>query len=128
MALVLAGKGAHIRGSVAHGRSREPAVGEAAVEDVDPIRSYYSTVTRRLADGTVFYPDQRMTRMEALRSYTISNAYAAKEEALKGSLEPGKLADVVVLSRDILTCSDEEILRTEVDMTIVGGEILHERR
>ena len=72
---------------------------DAPVEDVDPIKSYYSTVTRRLADGTVFYPDQRMTRMEALRSYTISNAYAAKEEALKGSLEPGKLADVVVLSR-----------------------------
>ena len=57
----------------------------------------------------------------------MTRAYAAKEEALKGSLEPGKLADVVVLSRDILTCSDEEILETEIDMTIVGGEILHER-
>ena len=101
---------------------------DAPVEDVDPIKSYYSTVTRRLADGTVFYPDQRMTRMEALRSYTISNAYAAKEETLKGSLEPGKLADVVVLSRDILTCSDEEILEAQIDMTIVGGEVLHERR
>ena len=101
---------------------------DAPVEDVDPIKSYYSTVTRRLADGTVFYPDQRMTRMEALRSYTISSAYAAKEETMKGSLEPGKLADVVVLSRDILTCSDEEILEAEVDMTIVGGEVLHERR
>ena len=101
---------------------------DAPVEDVDPIKSYYSTVTRRLADGTVFYPDQRMTRMEALRSYTISNAYAAKEETLKGSLEPGKLADVVVLSRDILTCPDEEILEALVDLTIVGGEILHERR
>ena len=101
---------------------------DAPVEDVDPIQSYFSTVTRRLADGTVFYPEQRMTRMEALRSYTISNAYAAKEEALKGSLEPGKLADLVVLSQDILTCTDDEILETKIDMTIVGGEVLHERR
>lgn len=101
---------------------------DAPVEDVNPIQSYYATVTRRLSDGTDFYPDQRMTRMEALRSYTISAAYAAKEDSLKGSLEPGKLADVVVLSQDLLTCPDDAILDTQVDFTIVGGEVLHERR
>ena len=67
---------------------------DAPVEDLDPIASYYSTVTRKRADGMVFYLDQRMTRMEALRSYTIACAYSAFEEDLKGSLEPGKLADV----------------------------------
>ena len=75
----------------------------------------------------VFYPDQHMTRMEALRSYTIACAYSAFEEDLKGSLEPGKLADVVVLSRDILTCPDDEILEARVDLTVVGGEVLFQR-
>ena len=100
---------------------------DAPVEDLDPIASYYSTVTRRRSDGMVFYPGQRMTRMEALRSYTIACAYSAFEEDLKGSLEPGKLADVVVLSRDILTCPDDEILDARVDLTVVGGEVLYRR-
>ena len=76
---------------------------DTPVEDVDPIQCYYASVSRRLKDGTVFFPDQRMSRMEALRSYTINNAYAAFEEGSKGSLKVGKLADVTVLSSDILT-------------------------
>lgn len=100
---------------------------DAPVEDLDPIASYYATVTRRLADGTTFFPKQCMTRLEALRSYTLSNAYAAFEEDLKGSLELGKLADMVVLSKDILTCPEDEIRSTVVDVTIVGGEVLYER-
>ena len=100
---------------------------DAPVEDLDPIASFYSTVTRKRADGMVFYPDQRMTRMEALRSYTIACAYSAFEEDLKGSLEPGKLADVVVLSRDILACPDDQLLDARVDLTIVGGEVLFQR-
>jgi predicted amidohydrolase YtcJ len=100
---------------------------DAPVEDLDPIASYYSTVTRKRSDGMVFFPDQRMTRMEALRSYTIACAYSAFEEDLKGSLEPGKLADVVVLSRDILACPDDEILGARVDLTVVGGEVLFQR-
>ncbi len=68
-----------------------------------------------------------MTRMEALESYTIHAAYAAFEEEIKGSLTPGKLADVVVLSRDILTVDDEEIPGAEVVYTIVGGKVLYER-
>ncbi len=100
---------------------------DAPVEDLDPIASYYSTVTRKRADGMVFFPGQRMTRMEALRSYTIACAYSAFEEDLKGSLEPGKLADVVVLSKDILACPDDELLDARVDLTVVGGEVLFQR-
>jgi len=101
---------------------------DAPVEDVDPIACYYATVTRRLKDGSTFYPDQRMSRQEALKSYTRSAAYAAFEEGSKGSLGVGKLADVTVLSKDILTVPDEEIASARVDYTIVGGKVLHERK
>ncbi|MEE8587330.1 MAG: amidohydrolase [Acidobacteriota bacterium] len=98
---------------------------DAPVEDVSPIASYYSTVSRRLKDGSVFFSDQRMSRMEALRSYTIQVAFAAFEEDIKGSLEPGKLADITVLSKDILSIPEEEIPSTEVVYTIVGGKVVY---
>lgn len=96
---------------------------DAPVEAVDPLACIYASVTRRLADGSEFFPEQRMTREQALRSYTIHSAYAAFEEDLKGSLSPGKLADVVVLSKDILTCPADEIPRTKVVYTIVAGQV-----
>jgi hypothetical protein len=101
---------------------------DAPVEDVDPIASFYATVSRRTKDGSVFFPDQCMSRMDALRSYTINCAYAAFEEDIKGTLTPGKLADLVVLSTDILTCPQEEIRDAEVQYTIVGGRIAYERK
>jgi len=97
------------------------------VEDIDPLASFYSSVTRVTADGEAFYSDQAMTREEALYSYTLAGAYAAFEEDLKGSLEPGKLADVVVLSRDILTVPDGELRDALVDLTILGGEVRYRR-
>ena len=100
---------------------------DAPVEDVSPIECFYATVSRRLKDDSLFFPDQRMSRLEALKSYTINCAYAAFEENLKGSLKPGKLADIVVLSRDILTCPEKEILEAEVIYTIVGGKVVHRR-
>jgi len=100
---------------------------DAPVEDVDPIASYYATVSRRMANGGVLFPEQRMTRMEALRSYTINAAYGAFEEDLKGSLEVGKLADVTVLSQDILTIDEDRIPETGIVATIVGGEIVYRR-
>jgi predicted amidohydrolase YtcJ len=100
---------------------------DTPVEDVDPIQCYYASVSRRLKDGTVFFPDQRMSRMEALRSYTINNAYAAFEEQIKGSLKVGKLADVTVLSSDILTVPESEIPSAKVDYTIVGGKVMYHR-
>jgi len=100
---------------------------DAPVEDVDPIAGYYATVSRRTKDGTVFFPEQRMSRLEALRSYTINGAYAAFEEEIKGSLTPGKLADITVLSQDIMTIAEEEIPSTEVVYTIVGGRIMYKK-
>ncbi|MFQ5719301.1 MAG: amidohydrolase [Acidobacteriota bacterium] len=100
---------------------------DAPVEDVNPIASYHASVSRRLNDGSVFYPDQRMSRMEALRAYTINNAFAAFEEDLKGSLAVGKLADITVLSKDILTVDEEEIPTAKVDFTIVGGHVEYRR-
>ena len=96
---------------------------DAPVEDIDPLASFRASVTRRAADGSVFYPEQRMTREEALRSYTLSNAYAAFEEEYKGSLEVGKLGDVAVLDRNILTVPDAELTEARVDVTVVGGVV-----
>lgn len=100
---------------------------DAPVEDVSPIASYYSSVSRMTSQGTKFYPEQAMSRMEALRSYTINGAYAAFEDSLKGSLTPGKLADITVLSKDILTIPEEEIPSTEVVYTIVGGKVRYRK-
>ncbi len=101
---------------------------DAPVEDVDPIPGLYASMTRRMKNGEVFFGGQKMTRLETLRSYTLNGAYAAFEEDLKGSLTPGKLADITVLSRDIMTVPEDEILKTEVVYTIVGGKILYKKR
>ncbi len=101
---------------------------DAPVEDVDPIKCFYSSVTRKTAEGKVFYGDQTMSRMEALKSYTINGAFATFEENIKGSIKVGKLADFVVLSNDLLKCSDEEILNIKVLFTIVGGKILYKAK
>jgi predicted amidohydrolase YtcJ len=98
---------------------------DAPVEDVSPIASYYATVSRKLSDGSVFYSDQRMSRLEALKSYTINAAYAAFEEESKGTVKVGKYADVVVLSKDILTVPESEIPSTEIRYTIVGGKVTY---
>lgn len=98
---------------------------DAPVEDVDPIANFYASVTRRMPNGETFFPDQKLTRMEALRTYTYNCAYAAFEEDIKGSLTPGKLADIVVLSKDILTCPEEEILDAKVVYTLVGGKVAY---
>ncbi len=100
---------------------------DAPVESIDPIANYYAIVTRMLADSSVFYPEERLSREQALQSYTLNNAYAAFEEEIKGSLAPGKLADITILSKDILTIPDEEILSTEILYTIVGGTVLYQK-
>jgi predicted amidohydrolase YtcJ len=100
---------------------------DAPVEKVDAIASYYASVSRMTNQGTKFYPAQAMCRMEALRSYTINGAYAAFEEGIKGSLTPGKLADITVLSKDILTVPEEEIPTAEVVYTIVGGKVKYRK-
>ena len=101
---------------------------DAPVEDLDPIAGYYATVSRKTKDGSVFNAAERMSRVEALRSYTINGAYAAFEEDTRGTIKPGKYADLVVLSKDILTIPEDDIPSTEVSYTIVGGKIRYQRR
>ncbi|HLF46362.1 MAG TPA: amidohydrolase [Chitinophagaceae bacterium] len=96
---------------------------DVPVEDVDPIANFYSSVTRKMKDGHAFYPGQKMTREEAIYSYTMANAFAAFEEKEKGSLEVGKYADITVLSNNLITCMEDEINKTKVVMTIVGGKV-----
>jgi len=100
---------------------------DVPVEDENPIANYYSSVTRKLKDGSVFYPAQKMTREQALYSYTMANAFAAFQEKEKGSLEVGKYADLVLLSNNLMTCKDEEIKDTKVVMTIVGGKVKYKQ-
>jgi predicted amidohydrolase YtcJ len=100
---------------------------DVPVEPIDPIASYYASVSRMMVTGERFYPEHAMTREEALRTYTINNAYAAFEENIKGSLTPGKYADIVVLSQDLLTVDEARIPETTVDITIVGGEVAYKR-
>lgn len=100
---------------------------DVPVERIDPMPNLYASVTRRRTDnGQVFYNEQSMTREEALYSYTLGNAYAAFEEDIKGSLEPGKWADIVVLSQNLLTCPADSILDAKVLLTILGGEIKYQ--
>ena len=101
---------------------------DVPVEKVDPLASYHCTIAREVpGTDTTFTPDETLTRRQALKSYTVNNAYAAFEEDAKGTLVPGMLADVTVLSHNILTGPAGEIQEAEVDYTIVGGEIVYTR-
>ena len=100
---------------------------DAPVERVNPFTNIYALVTRRrLDDGQVFFVEQAMTRKEAIYAYTMGNAYAGFEEDIKGSLEPGKWADILLLSQNLLTCPDDSIPLTNVKMTMVGGKIKYQ--
>jgi len=99
------------------------------VEEPNPLRGFYAAVTRQDESGNPqggWFPDQRMTREEALQSWTLAGAYAAFEEKTKGSLAPGKLADFVMLSGDIMTEPAGQILKTRVLMTVVDGKVVYE--
>ncbi len=101
---------------------------DAPVESIDPLKGIYAAVTRRREEepaGRPWYPEERLTVEEAVRAYTEGAAYASYEERLRGTLAPGKLADVVVLSRDIFREPPEVIPETRVLMTVVGGKVVH---
>lgn len=99
---------------------------DAPVEDVDPIASYYATVTRRTAAGVEFFPNQKLSRIDALKSYTLWAAFAGFEEHQKGSLTIGKLADITVLTKDITSVPEAEIMSAKVAYTIVGGKVVYQ--
>ena len=97
---------------------------DAPVEDVDPMASIYASVTRKRTHPEMeFIPEQRMTREEALYSYTMAPAFAGFEENLKGSIDVGKYADFVILDKNLLTCDSEELLDANILYTIVGGDV-----
>ncbi|TVS12785.1 MAG: amidohydrolase [Wenzhouxiangella sp.] len=100
---------------------------DVPVEPISPIASFHASVTREMEDGERFFPEQRMTRMEALKSYTLNCAHAVFEEERLGSIEVGKLADLVVLDRDLLEVDEDEITDIQVDLTLVGGEVRYRR-
>ena len=103
---------------------------DAPVEPISPFASLYASVTRKTLAGTPaagYEPEQKMSREEALRSYTIDAAYGAFQEDVVGSLEVGKYADIVVLSKDIMEVPENEILEAQAMMTIFQGEVVFER-
>ncbi len=100
---------------------------DVPVERIDPMANFHATITRKTRDGSVFFGDQKMSRAEALKSYTWNAAFAAKEETLKGSIAVGKLADITVLSKDIMTVAEDEIPSAQAVYTIVGGKVAYRR-
>jgi predicted amidohydrolase YtcJ len=99
------------------------------VEEADPMLGIYAAITRQQPDGKPpggWQPDQRMTREETLESFTTHAAFAAHMEKDLGRLEPGMLADLVMLSRDIMTVPPKEILSTQVVRTVIGGRVVYE--
>jgi predicted amidohydrolase YtcJ len=101
---------------------------DAPVEPLNPIACFYASVTRRTLKGEPeggYEPAEKMTREQALRSYTLDAAYGAFQENIKGSIAPGKLADFTVFSQDIMTVPENDLLKTEIAMTIVGGKVAY---
>lgn len=120
-------QGAYAWASLRRTGVRIPGGSDFPVESHNPLLGIYAAITRQDTQGEPpggWLPQQRMTRAEALRSFTLDAAYAAFEEDLKGSLKPGKLADFIVIDRDIMTCAPAEIPQTRVLQTVIGGEVV----
>lgn len=104
---------------------------DVPVEPINPIASFFASVTRQTLKGEPeggYEPAEKMTREQALKSYTLDAAYGAFQEKILGSIEAGKLADFTILSQDIMTVPDNQILSTKVEMTIFGGKVLYEAK
>jgi predicted amidohydrolase YtcJ len=93
-----------------------------------PWLGVWATLTRKLERGGVLEPGEALTREQAVRLYTINNAYLGREEKEKGSLEVGKLGDLIVVDRDVLTCPVDDVRDTKVLLTVVGGKVVFERK
>jgi predicted amidohydrolase YtcJ len=103
---------------------------DVPVEPLNPMASFYASVSRKTLKGLPkggYEPEQKMTRQQALRSYTLDAAYGAFEEDMKGSITPGKLADFTIYDQDLMTVMEDKILDTQVTMTIFNGEVVYEK-
>jgi predicted amidohydrolase YtcJ len=98
---------------------------DASINPYNPFLAMWTIITRTTERNTVIVPAEAITREEALRMYTINNAYASFEESIKGSIEPGKLADLAILSDDLLECPVDQIKNIQSELTIVGGKIVY---
>lgn len=101
---------------------------DVPVEPLNPIASFYASISRKTLKGLPeegYEPEQKMTRDQALRSYTLDAAYGAFEEAIKGSITPGKLADFTIYDQDLMTVPESDVLKTQVVMTIFNGKIVY---
>lgn len=99
---------------------------DAPVTTYNPWVGFYSAVTRKTVYGRELGASERISREDALRLYTAAAAWVTFEDDIKGSIAPGKLADVIILDRDVLSVPEEEILDVQASMTIVGGRIVHD--
>ncbi|MBW2148560.1 MAG: amidohydrolase [Deltaproteobacteria bacterium] len=104
-----------------------PLSSDTPVIDPNPMHGIYFAVTRKTPSGQIIAPNEAVSVMQAIRAYTVFGAYASFEEGIKGSIEVGKLADLVVLSRNILETPAEEILGINVDLTMVDGTMVYEK-
>jgi predicted amidohydrolase YtcJ len=96
-----------------------------ATNPYHPFLGMWMAITRQTVDGTVINPEQRITRIEALRMWTLNSAYLSFEEKSKGSIEPGKLADLIVITKDFLSCPVDEIKNIETLLTVVDGKVVY---
>jgi predicted amidohydrolase YtcJ len=94
----------------------------------DPWLGIWVALTRKTERGGVLNPDEKLTREQALRLYTVNNAYLERQEKRNGSLEVGKLGDLIVIDRDVLKCPIDDIRKTKVLLTVVGGKVVFERK
>lgn len=92
-----------------------------------PLVGLYAAVTRKGMSGQVYGEDEKITMQEAICAYTLAGAYLTFEESIKGSIEPGKLADMVVLSEDLLTLNPDRIMEVEVETTILNDKVVYQR-
>ena len=100
----------------------------AAINPYNPFFGMWMAITRKMSNGEALYLEQAVTRDEALRMWTINGAYLSFEESLKGTIEPGKLADLVVISHDYTTCPVDQIKDIEAVQTIIGGRVVYQQQ
>ncbi|MFV9550369.1 amidohydrolase [Algibacter sp. PT7-4] len=104
---------------------------DVPVEPINPIASFYASVSRKTLNKTPingYEPEQKMTREQALKSYTLDAAFGAFEENIKGSITKGKLADFTIYNQDLMTVNEDNILNTEIVMTIFNGKIVYSKQ
>jgi predicted amidohydrolase YtcJ len=103
---------------------------DVPVEPINPIASFYASVSRKTLKGFPeggYEPEQKMTREQALKSYTLDAAYGAFEEDIKGSIEAGKLADFTIYNQDLMIVDEDDILKTEIVMTVFDGAVVYSK-